>query len=297
MPGDKAGYLGRVAGRERVADRLIGQARLQEPGARTPVQGRQHPWLRPGQLTAQDLREKMVIAEPLAGVIERHDEQIVPLEHADDLSRVLRPDHGVAERGAEAAENRGAGEELPDLGGLPAQYLLSEEVDDETAVAGELADEGARGGVPAQRESSEVHARGPALGPLGQVSQVLRGELGAGDPGDELRHLPGPESQLLGPDLRHFPGRPQAGQRQAGIRPGDQHELDGRRHMLQGEGDLVLAVAVPDHVVVIEHEDHRLWQPGQLVEQQGQHHPGEVRALRPESVQDGRRIEGRASAL
>ena len=49
--------------------------------------------------------------------------------------------------------------------------LLGQEVEDEPAVTGELADEGARRRVPAQRQRREVDPRGPAFGPAGQVSQ------------------------------------------------------------------------------------------------------------------------------
>jgi hypothetical protein len=184
VPRDEIDDPAHIAGGMSVNDRLIGQARAEKPGAGAAMQRGHDSRLGAGQFAAQHLGEKMVVAEPLARVVERHDEEIFPLEHVDDRGRAGRPVNGFAERGAEAAENRGPREELPDFGRLPAQDLLSQEVDDEPAVAGEMVDEGARRGMPAQRESSEVDRRWPPLGPVGQIGQLLRGELGIGDSGD-----------------------------------------------------------------------------------------------------------------
>ena len=59
----------------------------------------------------------MVIAVPLPVVVKRHEEQVLAFEHVDDLRSVGRADDGVAQRGAEPAQNGGPRQELPDLAG------------------------------------------------------------------------------------------------------------------------------------------------------------------------------------
>src|SRR5450759_1447933 len=100
------------------------------PGARALVQGRHEVGLGPGELGVQHLGEEMVIAEPLPGLIKRHDEKVLPLKDIDDLRRVGRPGYGVAQRRAEPGENRRPHKELPDIARLAAEYLLGQEMDD-----------------------------------------------------------------------------------------------------------------------------------------------------------------------
>jgi len=118
-----------------------------------------------------------VIAEPPASIVERDNEQVFPVEDVDDLCRAGRTDHGIAERRAKPAENGCPHEELPDLGRLAAEHLLGQEVGDEPVVAAELADEGARVGVAAQRERREVQSGRPPLGPLDQHGNIGEADL------------------------------------------------------------------------------------------------------------------------
>ena len=57
-----------------------------------------------------------VVTEPLPGLVQRHDEQVFPVEDADRLRRIGRADHGRAQRRAEPAENGRPREKLPDRG-------------------------------------------------------------------------------------------------------------------------------------------------------------------------------------
>jgi hypothetical protein len=123
---DKVHGPGGVAGGERVTDRLVRRPGQPMPGARARVQGRPDVRLGPGQLTSKRLREEMVIAVPLPIVIERHEEEVLPLEDVDDLRRVGGADDGVAQRRAVPAENGGAREELAHLARLAAEHLLGE---------------------------------------------------------------------------------------------------------------------------------------------------------------------------
>ena len=92
----------------------------------------------------------MVVTEPVPGVVERNDEQVLPLKGVQDLRGAGRPGDRVAQRGTEPAENRGPRQELADLAWLAAEHVLGQEVDDEPVVAAELADKGPGGGVAAK---------------------------------------------------------------------------------------------------------------------------------------------------
>ena len=59
----------------------------------------------------------MVVAEPLAVFVQRHEENLVLLQVVEDRRAVAGLAHGIAEFGAEALEARGLGEERLDLGG------------------------------------------------------------------------------------------------------------------------------------------------------------------------------------
>src|SRR6516225_7277104 len=107
------------------------------------------------ELAAEHLGEQVVVSVPLQGVVQRHDEQVFPLEDLDQVRRAGRFGDGVAQRRAEPAEDGGPGEKLPYLARLAAQYLFGQEVDDEPVVAVELADEGLRR-MAAERERRQV---------------------------------------------------------------------------------------------------------------------------------------------
>ena len=63
-----------------MTDGLIQVARLPVPGRGPVVQGRQQPKFTAGKLQAEQLREQVVVAIPLAPIIQRHQEQIGALE-------------------------------------------------------------------------------------------------------------------------------------------------------------------------------------------------------------------------
>lgn len=198
---------GDVTSGEGMTDRLVRRSGQPIPGARALVQGRDDVRLSPDQLTAEHLREEMVIAVPLALVVKRHEEEVLALEDLDDLRRVGGLGHRGAQRRAEPVENSRPRQELPDVARLATEHLLGEEVDDEPVVASELANEGARGGVTAKGERREIQSGRPSFRALEEKSQIGLGELNAGNVVDKRCRLRGREAQLAHPDLDHLPGR------------------------------------------------------------------------------------------
>src|SRR5690348_13375420 len=136
---DEPGGLAEVARRYRVADRLVRRPVFGVPGAGPAMQFGNQVRLDLRELAAEHLGEQVVISVPLPGVVQRDDEQVFPLEDLDQVRRAGRFGDGGAQRRAEPAEDGGPGEKLLHLARLAAQYLLSQEIDDEPVVAGELA--------------------------------------------------------------------------------------------------------------------------------------------------------------
>ena len=72
------------------------------------MQGGHYLRLGPGQLAAKYLREEVVIAEPLPSVIERHDEEIFPLERSMISAASAEPTTASHSGAQNRLENRGA---------------------------------------------------------------------------------------------------------------------------------------------------------------------------------------------
>jgi hypothetical protein len=138
--GDELRRLLAVAGRDRVPDRAVGVAVRQEPASRAPVQLRDHGRLGALQLASQELAEEVVVAVPLAALVQRDQEQVRPLDLGERGGGVAAGDR-IADRHAEPLEDRRAEEEVADVAAQPSEHLAAEVVDDVTVVAGEVADE------------------------------------------------------------------------------------------------------------------------------------------------------------
>ena len=99
---------------------------------------------RPHLLRARDLqlaqrhsREEMVEAEPLSLVVERHHEQVEPLQVVQDRRGVRDADEVVAQRGGEPVEDRHGGDELTHADVVPVEHLFGQVVADEAVAAAE----------------------------------------------------------------------------------------------------------------------------------------------------------------
>src|SRR5262249_13323154 len=72
---------------ERVLARLLGKPRLLVPRARPLVQDGHEGWLGPGEPAAEQLREQVMVAVPLAGGVGRDEGEGVPAPHLADPPR------------------------------------------------------------------------------------------------------------------------------------------------------------------------------------------------------------------
>ena len=123
VPRDQRSRVSKVPGRAPVVDGLLDVAGLPVPGRGPPMQARHQPGLVVGQLQAQQLGEQLVVAVPLAMVVQRYQEQVGTLQLAQQLGRPFGLKEGVAQRARKALQDRGSQQEPPDLLRLAGQYL------------------------------------------------------------------------------------------------------------------------------------------------------------------------------
>ena len=147
------------------------------PGHRTTVERRHHLGLASLELVPEELAEEVVVAVPLAPAVERHHEAVCALERLERVRRPRRLEHGVAETAAHALQDRGVLEELRFGFRQPREELEAEVLGDEPVAAGKVlgTHRACRPGLHRQRR--EVEAGRPALGPLGQLGDLVVVEL------------------------------------------------------------------------------------------------------------------------
>ena len=142
-----------------------------------------------------------------------------------------------------------------------------------------------------ERERRQLQAGRPAFRALVQGGQVAWVELHFGPVVQEDGRLLLGETQVGGVQFAQLVACSQPGEREARIRAGREDKLQGRRKVLDEEGERQVTLAL-DHVIVVQHQDRRTGQSGELVEQQRQHGVKQAHARSPQRRQrmppDGR---------
>jgi hypothetical protein len=152
-----------VARGERVPDRLGYRRVLLVPPGGSEVQRRQQ--LGPLALEAapQKVGEEVVVTVPDPVVVQRDDQQVLPLQRLQREPPVVAACEGVAQGAAEAAQDRGLQQERLHRAGLPLQDLFGQKVEDVAVSAGEGPDKAREVLAPPHRERGEVQGRDPTL--------------------------------------------------------------------------------------------------------------------------------------
>ena len=211
--------------------------------------------------------EEMVVAEPVALVVQRHDEQVVSFQGLQHAPAIVPAGERIAQRGAEPVEDRGLQQEGTDAVGLTVQDFVDQVVDDVPVVAGEGPYETRQLLPPLDRERGQLEAHDPALGARLQDRDVGCRKAQPHRLVEEgSRFLLG-ESQVRGPQLRQLAASPEAGQGQGRIRPGGDHQVHPRREMLEQKGDGAVDRFGVDDVVIVEDERDVLIVRSDLVDQ------------------------------
>ena len=130
-----------LLGCHQVRDRVRNQPAVTQPGRRAPVGGRRGRWIGAEQLVPQQLAEQVVVAVPLAAVVERDQERVRPLDVSQHRRRASTVDHLVAQRSAEPVQDRRRQHEGTGLRRLAGKNLRGQIVNDVAVISGERVDE------------------------------------------------------------------------------------------------------------------------------------------------------------
>ena len=146
------------------------------PGKCAAVKHRRKAGLAVLELDAQQAREEVMEAVPLATIVERQEEQVRAGERVQQLVGTLLFEHRVTQRAAQPFENRGAKHERLHRGVVCFEHLVDEEVDHVAALGPEPGHEAGPILDCLKREGREVEPGGPALGALDEIVDGLRFE-------------------------------------------------------------------------------------------------------------------------
>jgi hypothetical protein len=116
------------------------------------------------QVRAEDVREEVVIAVPLASVVEGDDEDVAALEGFQHRFAAGLAGDGIAKGAVHPLEDGGLQQEGPDRGGLALQDLFDQVVDDVAVITGKIADEAGNVVPPLHRQGRQLQGGYPALG-------------------------------------------------------------------------------------------------------------------------------------
>ena len=271
-----------------MGDRLRLETRTLEEVGRAVVE---LPTLTLTQVRSQIVAEYAVVAIPAALGVQADQEQVGPLRPVEKRVGVLAPGQLAAQLGREPLGDRGPDQERAQVLLDPDEDLVGEVVEDEAPAAGECIDD--RGSIRSVRqgEGCQMQARDPALGPIDNALDERPLERNTGV-GQVCRRLLTRVAQVIGPQLDEPAVGPQAGERQRGVLPGEQDQMDERRPLLDEEAHQTVDRLGVDDVVVVENQNKGFVAGPHLVEQHGAH---QVRGgVRPRTEQAQRRTSLRS---
>ena len=243
------------SGGEGVADGRVRLSLLGEPLVRALVELGDEPGLALRELGAEQVGEELVVAVPLAAVVERNQEEVRALELRQARRRAPPPGHRVAERSRERVEDRGLEQEVPLARVQRAENDLGQVVDDVAVRAVEGGYEPVRIGALTQGERREVDPGGPALGAPVQDLEALGAETEGQLLVQEDRLLVLRETEVERAQLEQARVGAELRDRDRRIGAARDDELDVPRLRLHEVGERGVAGRVVDRLVVVEDED------------------------------------------
>ena len=131
-----------VAAALRVVQRLVDGAVFEVPDRCSVQQRVPFGGADPFELVVEEFTEQVVKPIPPALVVERHDEQVDPVQPIEEFVRTVLSKHGITELGVEPPEQGDSHEERTNLVGLLGEDLLDQVVGDLSPAA--RGDEGRR---------------------------------------------------------------------------------------------------------------------------------------------------------
>jgi hypothetical protein len=189
------------------------------------------------QLQPEQIREQVVVAEPGAFGVQRFDERVRVFEKQQDPFRARPAGQQVGQLAVDPFEQRGAQEQILDVGRLAFEHLGEQVLGDRALAAGELGDEPLRIGMIGQGDRREPQSRGPSFRPL---VQPLRPGVRQNDARgmEQLAGFALREAQVGRADLSQLAGQAQLVQSQRHVVAHDQDRVHVRGKVRQQPGEL-----------------------------------------------------------
>ena len=172
---EQPGRIGPVAGRERVSNGLDDLTVISEPRCGLAVEVRNFLRQRSAQFQAQEIRQKLVVAEPRALGVERDDECVGVLECQQHLLTAWAASQQVGQFAVQPIGHRGPQQHALNLDRLAFEHLGHQVFPDRPVGPGELIHEAVRFRVTAERDHGQAQASRPTLRAF-----VQRGRPGIG---------------------------------------------------------------------------------------------------------------------
>ena len=148
------------------------------------------------QARVQYVGKELVIAVPLATVVERGQEQVSTIQGIEHGFATVLARDVVAEWSGQPAQDGGLQQEGLDLVGLALHHLLHQVVDDVAVIAGEARDEAGEVVPSLHRERRELESGDPPLGATRQRGHIGRRQLQAHPIVEVCRRFVRREAQL-----------------------------------------------------------------------------------------------------
>ena len=224
MPERDPAGLDEIAARVRVGERLVRPAVPLAPARRArQVHGEQLRMVAL-ELAPEEIAEQVVVAVPLAAIVERDDERVRACEGVERIGCAARGEHRIAQGRRHPVEDRRREQEPLELVRLVLQHLFHEVVGDLLLIAGQPGSP--RGGIvtATQRQRRQRDPGSPAFRPLAQRFGGLVRQLESPARSD-FAGLVRVEREGCGPDLEQIPACTQAGERHSRIAARHQHQL------------------------------------------------------------------------
>ena len=221
----------------------------------SPVQDGYQVRLLAVQFRQQHVPEQVVAAVPVSPPVQRHQQQVRPLQLRQGRHRTARAEHRIAQRAAQAPQHRGPGQERAVPAGDPRQELRLQVLAHQPVVAAERHRRIRKGPALLEVERRQVQPGRPPLGPPVQLRHLIltQAEIRiAQQPG---RLLPG-ERQVTRPDLQDLALGAQPRDRQRRLGPAGQHHPGPARHMIGQHGQRGPALGVVQRVHVVQDQRH-----------------------------------------
>ena len=168
------------------------------------MQDRDLRWLLLQRMGGQHVGKEVVVAKPVAFIVQRHDKQVAALQGIQQQHAVVLAGDGIAQRATQPVENGGLEQEAPHTFGLALEYLFDEIVHDVAVVAGESLDEPGNVRAPPHRECRQLQTGNPAFGARLQGGDFLRRELQIHHLVEKAGGFGGGKAQIGGTQLGHL---------------------------------------------------------------------------------------------